>query len=74
MFKAAIVGVHRHPDMYGLHFPKVGAVVALADGGADLRDVEARIGFAPNSGMAERYSRKSLKPNGGLDDILSMCY
>ena len=71
-FKTAIMSVNRDPERYGLHSPKVGAVVALADGGADLRDVEARVGFAPNSGMAERYSRKSLKRNGDLDDILSM--
>ena len=71
-FKTAIMNVNRDPERYGLHSPKVGAVVALADGGADLRDVEARVGFAPNSGMAERYSRKSLKRNGDLDDILSM--
>ena len=49
-FKVAIIGVHSDPDLYGLHSPKVGAVVALANGGADLRDVVARVGFAPNSG------------------------
>ena len=45
--------MHRDSDMYGLHPPNVGAVVALANGGADLRDVEARVGFAPNAGMAD---------------------
>ena len=58
LFKAAIIGVHCDPDMYSLHAPKVCGDVAPAHRGADLRDVEARAEFAPNSGMTERYSRK----------------
>ena len=64
LLKATMAGVHRDPDMYGLHSPKVWAVVALAEVGAYLFDVEARVGFSQNIGMAERYSRKSLKGNG----------
>ena len=68
LFKAAIVGVHCDPDMYGLHSPKVEAVVARAN----LGITKASGGFVPDSEMAGCYSQKSLKRNGDLDDILSM--
>ena len=53
--------------MFGLHSAKVGSIVEMADNGADLRDLEARAGYATGSGMAEHYSRKSKRRNAELD-------
>ena len=71
-FKSILVMLKRDPTMYGLHSPKVGSIVELVNSGADLKDVENRAGFAPGSGMAERYSEKSLQRNADLDLLLTM--
>ena len=71
-FKRILVLFKRDPTLYGLHSPKVGSIVELVNSGGNLKDVENRAGFAPGSGMAERYSERSLQRNAELDRLLTM--
>ena len=71
-FKKILVVLKRDPSLYGLHSPKVGSIVELVNSGGNLKDVENRAGFAPGSGMAERYSERSLQRNADLDRLLTM--
>ena len=71
-FKRVLPILKRDPTLYGLHSPKVGSIVELVNSGGDLKDVENRAGFAPGSGMAERYSERSLQRNADLDRLLTM--
>ena len=70
-FKKILVFLKRDPTLYGLHSPKVGSIVELVNSGGNLKDVENRVGFAPGSGIAERYSERSLQRNTELDRLLT---
>ena len=71
-FKKILILLKRDPTLYGLHSPKVGSIVELVNSDGNLKDVENRAGFAPGSGMAERYSERSLQRNAELDRLLTM--
>ena len=71
-FKKILILLKRDPALYGLHSPKKGSIVELVTSDGNLKDVENRPGFAPGSGMAERYRERSLQRNADLDRLLMM--